>query len=103
MWVIEPYVDEQGNMIASVSDLLAQRLERLAVVIEDIGGVIAVSADREEVRDGIFVTVRAVVRWESFAPARRLPREAPKPVPVPVAEVEDPEPELAEEPEPATA
>lgn len=68
-WVIEaPSEEEIGAQLARV-------LVDVAAVLARIGGVVAIGSDREEIAPDIFRTVRVVVRWESFAPARRLPPE----------------------------
>lgn len=103
-WRFEPIADpESGQVIVGISDQLARQLSRLAIVLEDIGGAIAVASRRVEVEPGIYETLAVDVRWESFVPAQRQPREAPQPEPEPVAAVEDPEPDPVEEPEPAAA
>jgi hypothetical protein len=103
-WVIEnSYDPETGELLSSVDQQAAFRLQRLAIVLADIGGTLAVVADREEVQPGIYVTTRIVIRWESFAPARR-PRAVAEPEPEPVeAEAESLEHEPEPEPEPAAA
>jgi len=100
-WIIEPIVTEEA--IISIDDQVAARLARLSIVLADIGGTIGVVAERELVEEpDRYETVRVIIRWESFAPARR-----PRPVAKQELEVaEEPEaesPEPAEEPEPEPA
>lgn len=106
-WVIEPIYDEVGNVVADVETQVRWRLSQLATVIATIGGVVAVSADREEqereLLDGSrvveYATTRAIIRWESFSPARRQPREVAEPEPE-SAEVEGLESPNGAAPEP---
>lgn len=111
-WILEPVYNDQGQLLISLEAQVQAKLVALATVICEIGGVVAVSSDREEyerlLHDGNRATeigtTRVFVRWESFAPARRLPREAPAPEPVPEPEAVPAESEVeAEVPDEAEA
>lgn len=101
IWTLEPERDPQtGEDLgeASLTAQLSNLLLELAPVVSRIGGVLAVAADRAEIEPDVFRTARIVVKWESFAPARRMKR----PAAVPEAE-EVPEPEEEPEEEPVAA
>lgn len=76
---------------------LEQLMLDAATVLDRIGGTFSIVAIRREIGPGLFVPVGFRGKWESFAPAQRLPEPAPAPVETPEAAPEpepDPEPEL---------
>lgn len=100
-WVIEPIILE--DRVIPLSDVLAEQLARLSIVLQDIGGVLAVGTDRVQLEDGSYQTIRAVIRWESFSPARRAPKPQPEPEPEIDDEDENLVAEVEPEPEPVAA
>lgn len=73
---------------AEAEDDLYQELANAAWVLKRFGGVIGIVAVREEMAPGIWRTTSYKLRWESYAPGKRLPEpeptaEAPEAEPVP--------------------
>lgn len=72
----------------------------MASVLERIGGTLSIVALRREIAPDLFVPVGFRAKWDTYAPAQRLPREeqqatqeAPAPKPEPEAEDLGPDPE----------
>jgi hypothetical protein len=65
-------------------------------VLKRFGGTVGLIAVRDELAPGIFETKRIAIAWESYAPARRLPK-AQQQKADPPAEPPLPEPPLPDE------
>lgn len=66
-----------GVFDANDDDALIQEAVNAIWVLKRLGGTVGLIAVREEIAPGIFETKGIAVRWESYAPARRLPKEPP--------------------------
>ena len=47
-------------------------------ILTRIGGAIIIAANREEVAPEHYVTTGIMMRWTSYAPAKRLPKDEPQ-------------------------
>jgi hypothetical protein len=68
-WIID------GDPFTVDPDELPIELHRCAMVLERIGGVVIVAAQRQEIAEGHYVTTGYAFRWSSYAPAQRLSTE----------------------------
>lgn len=80
----------------------------MAAILQQVGGTLSIVALRREVAPDLFVPVGFRAKWDTYAPAQRLPREEERPAPTPEAPAPEPEPEPAPEdigpsPEPEVA
>lgn len=92
MWTVYAH-DEAGNLrpTADVEAELMALFSRITLLTVDIGGSVALVAQRARTSDEDYVPYSWAVRWESFAPTVDLRGDRPAP----------PQPDVIEDPAPA--
>ena len=65
-WIID------GDPFTVDPSELEIELHRCALVLERVGGVVLVAAQRREIAEGHYITTGYAFRWSSYAPAQRL-------------------------------
>lgn len=96
-WVVEEFVDPESELPVGVYDRDEARalLADLESVLFTVGGMVAITAEREQVDElggePLAATRRLIIQWQAYSPMKKATPE-PVPEPAPVVEREAPEP-----------
>lgn len=91
-WVIE--ANPETGILSE--DEIALALGEAALIVDRVGGVVQLAAHREEIPEehyglaGIYATRGLIVRWESYAPAKRAEHPPQEPAEGPLPDYHEP-------------